>query len=70
MAVRDQHKAIEPLCRECKKSGIIKAGQMIDHLIPIRDGGEKYDHENLQTLCWSHHSEKSANEGSRFGKRG
>lgn len=57
----------EPLCRECKKEGRVKPATMVDHIIPISKGGAKLDRNNCQPLCWSHHSKKSAQEGSRFG---
>ena len=34
----------------------------------VKQGGSKLDLKNLQSLCWSCHSRKSVEEGSRFGK--
>ena len=42
---------------------------MVDHIQPIKQGGQALDMDNLQSLCWSCHSAKSIKEGSRFGKR-
>jgi len=56
-----------PICEECKKNGTIVVGKIVDHIVPIKLGGEPYDMDNLQTLCWSCHSRKSIQEGSRFG---
>ena len=56
-----------PICEECKKNGTIVVGKIVDHIVPIKQGGEPYDMDNLQTLCWSCHSRKSIQEGSRFG---
>lgn len=56
-----------PFCEECKKNGTIVVGKIVDHIIPIKQGGAPYDLNNLQTLCWSCHSRKSIQEGSRFG---
>jgi 5-methylcytosine-specific restriction protein A len=36
--------------------------QELDHIKPIRLGGEMYDIENLQSLCKSCHGRKSAKE--------
>lgn len=58
---------ITPFCEECRKGGTITIGKIVDHIIPIKQGGEPYDLNNLQTLCWSCHSRKSIQEGSRFG---
>ena len=58
---------ISPFCEECRKNGTITTGRLVDHIIPIKQGGAPYDLDNLQTLCWSCHSRKSIQEGSRFG---
>ena len=42
---------------------------MVDHIIPIKQGGAKYDQSNLQSLCWACHSRKSAEEGSRWNTK-
>jgi 5-methylcytosine-specific restriction enzyme A len=52
-----------PLCVECKKKGEIVQGTVIDHITPIRLGGEKLEETNLQTLCSKCHNRKSAKEG-------
>ena len=67
--LRKEHIKLEPFCAECMKNGRIVRATIVDHIIPIKQGGEKYDHSNLQSLCWSCHSRKSIEEGSRFGKR-
>lgn len=52
----------EPLCRECNKEGRITEAKMVDHIKPIRLGGERIDEDNLQPLCHSCHNTKSAKE--------
>ena len=32
--------AREPLCRDCKRRGLLTPGVHVDHIIPKRDGGE------------------------------
>ena len=44
------------------------AATVVDHVIPIADGGEPLDAANLQPMCASCHSKKSAQECNRFGK--
>ena len=66
--VKKRHLQIEPLCRECKKKGVLVRATMVDHIVPIKQGGSPLDDSNLQSLCWSCHSRKSAQEGSRWGK--
>jgi len=46
-----------PLCVEC--NGI---GQVVDHIIAIRLGGEELSWENLQTMCHRCHNIKSGKE--------
>ena len=60
---------LNPLCEECQRNGTMVIGKIVDHIIPIKQGGEPYDLDNLQTLCWSCHSRKSIQEGSRYGKK-
>lgn len=56
----------EPLCRECAKRGIVKAAQMVDHIVPIRQGGDKMSKGNLQPLCRACHERKTIDEGGRW----
>ncbi len=59
----------DPFCEECRKSKTLIKAVIADHIIPIKLGGEPYELSNLQSLCWSCHSRKSAKEGSRWGKQ-
>lgn len=52
-----------PLCTMCKANGKVTAATVVDHVKPIRQGGERYEHSNLQSLCWSCHSSKTRLEG-------
>ena len=61
------HLSQEPLCRECMKKGQLAAAVMTDHIVPIKAGGDRWGRDNLQSLCRSCHSRKSAEEGSRWG---
>ena len=54
---RREHLLAEPLCRVC---GIV--GEEVDHIIPIKLGGDKWDESNLQTLCNRHHQQKRQRE--------
>lgn len=67
--IRKKHLALEPFCRECMKEGRIVKAVIVDHIVPIKKGGSRYDEENLQSLCWNCHSRKSVEEGSRFGSK-
>ena len=52
----------EPLCRSCGKLGLVVAATDADHIIPLSQGGAKYDLDNTQSLCHSCHSRKTATE--------
>jgi len=41
-----------PLCEECRKKGIIKAAQCVDHIIPVPVCEDFFDEKNLQSLCY------------------
>lgn len=51
----------EPLCRECKKAGFDVPSVLVDHIIPLSEGGTN-KLENLQGLCTMHHNKKTARE--------
>jgi hypothetical protein len=48
-------------CRECGKAGGVVAAEEVDHILPKVRGGRD-DENNLQSLCKSHHSQKTARE--------
>lgn len=51
-----------PLCVECQRTGRIVVANVIDHIKPVRLGGEFFEKANLQPLCKSCHERKSAME--------
>ena len=59
--------ADEPLCRSCKKEDRLIEAREVDHIIPMSNGGARLDRNNLQSLCKSCHSKKTANEDGGFG---
>ena len=59
----------EPLCRTCGSNGRVTLAVLVDHIVPVKDGGEMWDRANLQPLCNACHEAKSAAEGSRFVRR-
>ena len=65
--LRKQKLARNPLCEECTRQSRMTSAAMVDHIVPIRQGGAALDMNNLRSLCWSCHSTKSIKEGSRFG---
>ena len=63
--LREQQLYDEPWCQDCDK----EFATDVDHIVPIGDGGDPYAPDNLQSLCHSCHSRKTAREG-RWGKGG
>lgn len=52
----------EPLCRACLAQGRTTVATEVDHITPVRQGGEFWDPENHQPLCKSCHSRKTQAE--------
>lgn len=50
-----------PLCVNCEQEGRINPASEVDHITPHR-GNQKlfWDRKNWQSLCKTHHSEKTA----------
>ena len=60
--VRKQYIRENPICIDCRNSGQIVEAQMVDHIVPIKDGGAKLQMDNLQSLCNFHHGQKTSRE--------
>lgn len=51
------------LCAECRRRGMLRAGTVVDHVVPRSAGGDDFPgFEGLQTLCVRHHNAKSGRE--------
>ncbi|MEN9760117.1 MAG: hypothetical protein RL676_1268 [Pseudomonadota bacterium] len=51
-----------PLCVVCKAKDRLVAAAVVDHVVPLKDGGARFDRANLQPLCVSCHNRKTARE--------
>ena len=58
--------ARHPLCKHCQDAGIITAATEVDHILARRAGGSDAM-ANLQSLCKSCHSKKTAAEAGGEG---
>tara|TARA_R110002020_G_scaffold92169_6_gene223361 strand:+ start:7874 stop:8209 length:336 start_codon:yes stop_codon:yes gene_type:complete len=58
-----------PLCVHCKNNDRLREGNVVDHIIPISDGGEFYSFSNLQTLCTRCHAIKTQKEVAERKRR-
>mgnify|MGYP002853116460 CR=1 FL=1 len=56
--LREYVKRRNPLCAECLRNGIVTQGTLVDHIVPIEEGGAKMDLSNLQVLCAACHNKK------------
>lgn len=48
------------LCQQCKRDGRITLASVVDHIEELKDGGDPYALENLEALCHSCHTRKTA----------
>jgi 5-methylcytosine-specific restriction protein A len=64
--VRLLYKKKFPLCANCQRKGIIKEARDIDHIIPLKQNGDKFSYSNLQSLCRSCHNRKSARDYHKY----
>jgi len=62
---RKRFLAMYPLCKQCEKSGIITPAKVLDHITPVKQGGAKFDFNNLQSLCDKCHASKSGKEANQ-----
>jgi len=53
----------------CEVAGCGAAARHLDHRVPIRAGGAALDPMNVQALCASCHSRKTAARNGGFGNR-
>jgi 5-methylcytosine-specific restriction endonuclease McrA len=67
-ALRAEHLAMEPWCRECLTHGRYVAATDVDHITARRKGGSE-EHDNLRSLCHACHARKTAAEDGGFGNR-
>lgn len=49
----------------CKHPGCDRSATIIDHVIPIREGGKVWKESNWQGLCRRHHNSKTAHESNK-----
>ena len=59
--LRRVHLALEPMCRGCRKRGLLTVANTVDHVVPISDGGPAFPgHDGLASYCPACHSAKTA----------
>jgi 5-methylcytosine-specific restriction protein A len=60
---------LHPLCVTCEAAGRTTAATVIDHVVPLSQGGADTDY-NLQQLCAACHDAKSAAERAAIARGG
>lgn len=63
-AVRAAFLREHPLCGACAARGRVVPAVVADHVVPLKDGGARFDAVNLQALCISCHNRKTARESA------
>lgn len=51
----------------CEHPGCRRVMAQVDHIVPLAEGGDRYDWDNMQSLCKPHHDQKT-HADSRRGK--
>ncbi|MBX0340542.1 hypothetical protein U0Q17_01674 [Lactiplantibacillus plantarum] len=58
------------LCQVCKRKGIIKQGNTVHHIVPIKDDWNKrLDLGNLETICMACHNKEHFEKGYSKSKK-
>lgn len=52
----------EPFCRLCRETGRLEFAKVVDHKVPVADGGPMFDPENVWPLCIACHGRKAEME--------
>lgn len=59
---RNWYIAKNPLCEHCLAEGLVEKATIVDHVVELRDGGDRLSEDNAQSLCAACHNRKSARE--------
>lgn len=63
--VRAAYVKKHPLCELCDQRGVVHPVEIVHHIVPICDGGDRYRHANLQSLCRTCHGKVHAGGGPK-----
>lgn len=62
--MREKKKQENPLCWMCQEVGLVRLWDVLDHHVPLEEGGTN-DESNLRGLCHDCHDAKSERERQR-----
>ena len=60
--------ALNPLCERCEKINLIIPTEAVHHIIPISQGGDPWDLDNLESLCIKCHNKESGGKNKGWIK--
>jgi 5-methylcytosine-specific restriction enzyme A len=74
---RNWYLSAHPLCEHCGQEGRVTEATVVDHVVEIKDGGERFNDANSQALCRTCHARKTratknrrkSNRLDRIGRR-
>lgn len=49
----------------CEWPGCHRVMHQVDHIVPLAEGGDRYSHLNMQSLCADHHKTKTVADARR-----
>lgn len=61
--LRHLKRSEDPFCERCNKAGRIKPADMVHHKLPIKDGGDPWAWDNLESVCNSCQAELHRGRG-------
>jgi 5-methylcytosine-specific restriction endonuclease McrA len=61
----ETHRRTHP---HCQHPNCPRLADHTDHIVPLAEGGDRYNPTNMQSLCTHHHAEKTTRDALR-GKR-
>jgi len=56
--IRAQFLRLHPLCIQCGEEGRVQAAAVVDHILPLSEGGTN-EHANLRPYCKPHHDART-----------
>lgn len=63
-AARDAQLRDHPYCQWTEQP-CPRLATDVDHITPLAEGGDRYNPDNLQSLCKPHHDQKTARDAQR-----
>jgi len=58
----DAYRASHPYCEQPSCHRVMHS---VDHIVPLAEGGDRYNWDNYQSLCREHHSDKTTQDALR-----